>query len=162
MKTKPKTQKEQFAPVPSRAQTDKRLTGAHHRLLQTIAYHDRFGYNGQGCSASHRRIAAITDMHFSTVTKGIAELVVLGYVRSEKSGRDGRERIYHVIYNDDDAAVFQTSHNHKIMASSQNYVANSKKIDGQGGLLSIENSKQSDGPIYSPKGNIKNGAGIEL
>ena len=123
--------KPRFAPVPARAMSDSRLAAAHHRVLQAIADHHRLGVNGVGCTASHRRLADITGLHFTTVTKKIADLILYGYVVAKKSGKDGRRRIYHVVYNDEDAAVSDGAPTLRQYRTATNSVADNSAIGGE-------------------------------
>jgi len=138
-----------FAPVPFRAFADSRLRGAHFQLLGAIAMHDRMGASGHGCTATHRRLSKLTKLHQTTVTKGIGELIILGYVLAEKSAWDGRRRVYHIVYTDDDFAAFAITSDVKSMAGKPESVAESGEIGGR--RVHLRDWKCSDSPdaIYS-------------
>ena len=138
-----------FAPVPFRAFADSRLRGAHFQLLGAVAMHDRMGASGHGCTASHRRIAQITGLHLTTVTKGIGELIILGYVLAEKSKRDGRRRICHIIYNADDFVAFALNADVKSVAGKPGSVAEREEFGGRRVRLRDWKCSDSPGAIYS-------------
>ena len=162
MQKTPKKPKELFAPVPISAIADKRLTALDHRVLEAVAYHDRFGRNGIGCSATHKRIAMLVGAHITNVTKSIARLISLGYLVSQKSGRDGRRRIYHVVYNDEDSEAFDGASTNKNMAISSKLLVHEQPIAGAEDSSSDWKNRDSAWTIYSHKGQYKNtGSGTE-
>ncbi len=142
--------KQRFAPVPSRALSDSRLTALDHRVLEAIACHDRFSRNGIGCSASHKRIGALVGAHLTNVSKSIAKLIRFGYLTAHKSGGDGRRRIYQVIYNDEDANVFASDFTNRKLARHAKFQAESNEIDGADKPLNPCKELTSNTVIYSP------------
>jgi hypothetical protein len=89
----------QYAAIPQRALGDIRLNASHWRVLATIAAHDRFGKNGTGCYASHRKLSAMASVNYNNLSTLIGELVFFGYVTKERGNLNRRMRVYRVIYH---------------------------------------------------------------
>jgi hypothetical protein len=100
---------ERFGAIPFRAFGDRRIHGLPLAILGVIAAHDCFGKNGQGCTASHRRLADLASCRREAVTHALGLLEEYGYVQAEVHPRDGRKRTYKVIYNDQDRIAFRPS-----------------------------------------------------
>src|SRR5262249_37568716 len=92
--------KTQFAALPLRALSDADLSGSHFRLLATIAYHDRFGKNGQGCYATQATLSRISGIHVTNIPKLAANLVRWGYLDMSRNEMDRRLVTYRVRYDD--------------------------------------------------------------
>ena len=91
-----------FAPIPPRAIGDKRLTGSHFRVLAAIAMHDRLSMSrkaGQGCWASNKRLAELTNLNYSNLSTALIQLGEWGYLNREPHPLNKRTRIYRVIYD---------------------------------------------------------------
>jgi hypothetical protein len=100
-----------YSPVPLRAYRDAELTALDLRVLAAIAAHDRFNANGQACWASNERLAEIGGCHVKSVPRSIRRLLERGYLKDlgAKPGKQrSRSRFLTVIYNEHDAAAFQT------------------------------------------------------
>jgi DNA-binding MarR family transcriptional regulator len=97
---KDRLRKELFAPLPIRAISDQRLSGRHLRVLAAIAYHDRFGRNGQGCWAGRRRLAAEAGIAGTHVSNMLSDLRSWAYIKSERHPMNRRTTIHRVIYDD--------------------------------------------------------------
>jgi len=111
--------KAQYAPIPISAMGDTRLGAAHHRLLQAIAYHDRFGKNGSGCYATHGTLAEMAKLNRVTVVTALGELVAFGYVDAIRSASDLRKRTYRVIYDGVEVCSRQTTESGASICSPQ-------------------------------------------
>ncbi len=98
--------KPQFAPLPMRACSDRRLYGLPMALLAIIAAHDRFNSNGQGCWASRARLAELAQCDQRYVSEVLGRLEDLGYIASQAAPEDRRRRIYTVLYTDEDQSAF--------------------------------------------------------
>lgn len=103
--------KELFAPLPARALKDTRLTARHFRVLAAVAFHDRFGKNGQGCWAGRKRLALETDCSETHVSDALGDLRALGYITSSPHPMNRRTKVHRVLYNDDDLAMSVSVHN---------------------------------------------------
>jgi hypothetical protein len=68
-------------------------------LLGIIAAHDRFGRNGQGCWASHKRLAELVGCRREAVTLALGILQERGYVSVAVDEQDARRRVYSVVYD---------------------------------------------------------------
>lgn len=142
---------ERYAPVPTRAVTDSRLTATELRTLAVIAAHDQFQRNGQGCYASHTRLVEILNVHMTTLVKAIIRLIELGYVRGNKREGDRRFRVYTVLYTPDDEAAFSARLKQEYSdANGQSMVTNSP-IDGFVQDVTNGNHSSTPPPIYSSK-----------
>ncbi|WP_370336461.1 MarR family transcriptional regulator [Parvularcula marina] len=96
-----------FAPIPFRAIGDERLSRAHFSVLGAIAAHDQLGQSRQGCIARRDRIAFLADLHPSTVSKAVDDLLKFEYISQTQHPKDRRRRAFRVIYNDEDRASFK-------------------------------------------------------
>lgn len=96
-----------YAPVPSRALADRGLSKGMLHMLIAVAAHDRLGANGQGCWASHRRLAELTGYSVSHVNEYLTALRRMGYLSVKQGNDDRRRRIYSVVYSDEDRAVMR-------------------------------------------------------
>jgi len=145
---------ERFGPVPTRVITDTRFTLLDLKVLVAVACHDQFNRNGRGCYASHKRLAVLIGAHPTSIAKSIARLIAHGYISSEKQKRDGRLRIYFVVYNAEDEATFLGRHStHQLPRPKQKMVSNAQ-IDGAREQVSHGNHSQTQCVIYSHNGNI--------
>jgi len=93
--------KEGWCPIPSRAMADDRLTRTHWRLLSAIASHDRFSgqRNGAGCYASQQTLAREANIHLTNIGPYAADLLELGYIRTDRHPEDRSRLVYRVIYD---------------------------------------------------------------
>lgn len=96
--------KDHFAPLPTRAIADTRLTGTDLRALAAICQHDRFGRKrgSPGCYAARDRLAALCGVNASNLSSAISKLERLGYIVRERRQGNGRQFAYYVIYSDED------------------------------------------------------------
>jgi hypothetical protein len=94
-----------FAAIPVRAIGDTRLSATDHRVLQAIAYHDRFGRNGCGCYADPRKLAKLVGVRPAHWSRHTNRLLEFGYIEIEVSVSDRRRREYTVIYDDVEAGA---------------------------------------------------------
>lgn len=96
-----------FAPLPPRAIADDRLSGLDLRVLACIALHDRMSgklKKGQGCTAGNRTLATEIGCDYSRLSACITKLGTLGYVEKTAHPLNRRQRVYRVIYTDDDSS----------------------------------------------------------
>jgi hypothetical protein len=99
-----------FGAIPFRALRDKRLVGVPIVVLGIIAAHDRFGRNGQGCTASQGRLAELAGCRRETINAAITLLDQLEYIVCGLNAKTGRRQSYSVVYNNaDDNAAFRTA-----------------------------------------------------
>jgi hypothetical protein len=97
-----------YGAIPFRALRDRELAGVPLALLGIIAAHDRFGRNGQGCWASHKRLAELVGCRREAVTLALGILLERGYVSMAVDEQDARRRVYSVVYdNEADSEAFQ-------------------------------------------------------
>lgn len=101
---KPKIKKPNvaFGPIPVRAAMDMRLGNWHWRVLTVICFHDRLGYNGQGCNVGRKRIAAASANAETHVSNAVSDLERWGYITVVLDEVDERKKSYHVVYTDQD------------------------------------------------------------
>ena len=92
-----------YSPTPARAIGDKTLTGEDLRVLMALAAHDRFGANGQGCYASHPRLAALVGCHIKSLSRSLNTLIAKRYITAKPHPLNGRLRVYSVTYTEFDA-----------------------------------------------------------
>ncbi len=98
------TSEQQFAALPVRACSDKRLTGGHWRVLRIIAYHDRFNRNNRGCYIKHQKMAEMIGSSRSSVTEWLRDLLAWGYLGTLRpQTSDGRRAAYTVLYDEPSA-----------------------------------------------------------
>jgi DNA-binding MarR family transcriptional regulator len=64
---------------------------------------------GQGCRASHQRLAEMTGLNLSTISTTIKDLAGWGYITGEMHPINHRTRVYRVTYNDQDLAAAKRS-----------------------------------------------------
>lgn len=152
MAKKSQDRQERFAPVPSRALSDTRLSALELRTLAVIAAHDQFKRNGQGCYASHSRLAGIVRAHITNLTKAISRLIEFGYVGSMKRASDRRFRVYWILYTPEDESTFLGSKHRKEECSKKRSMVDAAAIDGPDTPVTHGNHSQTQDPIYSPKG----------
>jgi hypothetical protein len=93
-------QERYFAGIPLRVWLDRRLTRRHLIVLGIIAAHDQFNANGQGCTASQRRIAELAGYYETHVSAAIGDLRDWGYLTSELRGR-GRQRVHRIVWQNE-------------------------------------------------------------
>ena len=103
--------KEQFAALPVRISSDTRLSASHFRILTTIAYHDRFGRNGIGCTAGQEKLSETTSIHYTNIHRLTVDLQNWGYLKIHRSPSDRRRRVYRVIYDEGPKDVGQSTNN---------------------------------------------------
>jgi hypothetical protein len=99
-----KKQNAAFGPIPVRASMDMRLGNWHWRVLCIVCFHDRLGYNGQGCSIGRKRMAKLAVCSETHVSDAVSDLERWGYLMASRDDFDERKRVYRVIYNDQDWA----------------------------------------------------------
>ena len=97
-----------FAPLPTRALKDERLTRDHMRALGIVARHDGFGRNGTGCYAGDKTLAAEIGLSETAVKALIADLSALEYVHHRPHPTRTGLRVLRVMYTDADRAVLRT------------------------------------------------------
>ena len=85
--------------IPARAMSDAALTGLSFRVLMAIAWHDRFNRNGRGCYASQETLARECDTHRKSLYDAITLLKKRGYITEAPDPKDGRRRVYRVVYH---------------------------------------------------------------
>ena len=90
-----------YGAIPFRALRDKRLAGIPLAVLGILAAHDRFGRNGQGCTASQGRLAELVGCHRQTINEAIVLLDQLGYITCTLHGRAQRRSGYSVVYDNE-------------------------------------------------------------
>jgi len=113
--------KKQFSPIPIRAFGDTRLTASQHRLLGAISYHDRFTSNGYGCTAGHEKLSEETGIHYTNISKFIAELHNWGYITIRPRLTDRRRHEYRVVYDDEPKIVGQPANNDGEKVGEENH-----------------------------------------
>ena len=89
-----------FAAIPLRAIGDGQLGASHYKVLAAIAWHDRFGANGQGCWTSIKTLAGETGLDLTTVSDCTGHLARWGYLTKSQHPFDRRRTVYSVIYQD--------------------------------------------------------------
>jgi DNA-binding MarR family transcriptional regulator len=102
---------EQFGAIPVRAFGDTRLSAVDFRVMGAIAYFDRLGRNGAGCFVDPRKLAELASVDYTHVNRHTRRLQDFGYLEIERSATDRRRRVYSLIYNEDRAAVANSSDN---------------------------------------------------
>lgn len=96
-------QKAVFAPLPTRAIGDKRLTATHFHILGAIAAHDRMSGprdKGAGCYASNKTLADRANVNYANFSTAVNELGRWGYIEAAPHPLNKRTRVYRVIYDD--------------------------------------------------------------
>lgn len=101
------TRSEHFAAIPMRAFGDERLKLRHFHVLGVVAIHDRFGANGTGCYANHRRLAQMARCDYTTLSKAMADPGSWGFLEAKPHPLNKRLRVYRVLYTDADIAYFK-------------------------------------------------------
>jgi len=96
-----------FAPIPARAMADEALSALDLRVLAALAAHDRFGANGIGCYASHKRLAALVRCHLKSLSRSLRTLAEHGYIDAAPHPLNKRTRVYRVRYTGADEAVMK-------------------------------------------------------
>lgn len=102
-KTKTAEQRTFFAPLPTRAIADPRLSALHFRVLACIAYHDRMANRrktGGGCWASHKTLCDEIGCNYTNFSTAITQLGEFGYLTRRVHPLNKKLRIYNVIYED--------------------------------------------------------------
>lgn len=101
--------KDHYAPLPMRAITDRRMKGAHFRVLAAICAHDRLSVSrrGQGCWASNRTLAAECGVNYTNLSTTIRDLGIWNYVRSEPHPLNKRTRVLRINYTAEDKTALQ-------------------------------------------------------
>ncbi|MEM7222997.1 MAG: MarR family transcriptional regulator [Pseudomonadota bacterium] len=97
--------KVQYAPMPVEAGRDMRLSRNDFAVLMAIAYRDRFGKNGMGCTLGFRKLAEEAGVDPSHLSRHTRRLEELGYITVTKSATDKRRRSYSVVYSTANEAV---------------------------------------------------------
>ncbi len=97
-----------FAPLPTRAVRDARLTNEHFRVLGMVARHDGLGRNGTGCYAGLRTLAKETGLTVEAVEQAIADLEAWQYLYARPNQRNQDRTSLRVMYTDEDRAVMPT------------------------------------------------------
>jgi DNA-binding MarR family transcriptional regulator len=93
------TKKELFAPIPVRAMNDLRLSPRHFRALMAVAFHDRFGRNGQGCWVGRKQLAKEAGCDETNFSHALSDLRLFGYIKSEEHPLSRRMKVHRVIYD---------------------------------------------------------------
>ncbi len=88
-----------YGAIPFRAFRDKHLAGVPLALLGVIAAHDRFGRNGQGCTANQSRLAELIGCRREAINAAVGVLDALGYITCGLDEKTGRRRSYSVRYD---------------------------------------------------------------
>ncbi|XNY07199.1 hypothetical protein ACMFL9_27395 [Sinorhizobium meliloti] len=96
--------KTHFIPMPVRALQDDKLSAVDLRVLGAVAYHDRLGKNGRGCFAAQATLAAMARCDIRSVKRSLQHLEKQKHIIIEKSDKDGRQRIYRIVYEIGDKA----------------------------------------------------------
>jgi hypothetical protein len=91
-----------FGPIPVRASMDMRLGNWHWRVLCVVCFHDRLGYNGQGCNIGRKRMASASACSETHVSDAVSDLERWGYITIGRDELDELKRVYRVIYSDQD------------------------------------------------------------
>ncbi len=112
--------KEQFGAIPVRAFSDGRLSASHFRLLGTIAYFDRFGRNGYGCIAGHRKLSETAAIHYTNIGRLRDNLENWGYLNIQPNPLNRRRRVYRVIYYEKQKVVGRSTNNDGAIVGEQN------------------------------------------
>lgn len=102
-KTKTAEQRTFFAPLPTRAIADPRLSALHFRVLACIAYHDRMANRrktGGGCWASHKTLCDEIGCNYTNFSTAITQLGEFGYLTRRVHPLNKKLRIYNVIYEE--------------------------------------------------------------
>ena len=133
---------ELFAALPRRAIGDNRLSARHFRVLAAVAYHDRFGRNGQGCWAGRKRLAAMAGCSLTHTSDALSDLRRFGYVVSQPHPMNRRTMVHRVIYDEsnrsqirDPLAEAPTADRSRLQVE-QVPSQNSKSLNGNGNDLS--------------------------
>jgi len=79
-----------FTPVPLEALSDRELKLTDLRVLGRIAYHDRFGRNGMGCTASYTSIGKALGIERASVSRSVRKLCDAGYILADVDPEDRR------------------------------------------------------------------------
>ncbi len=106
-KAKLGAQRYDFAPLPTRALKDSRLTGEHLRALGIVARHDGFGRNGTGCYAGDKTLAAEIGLTEGAIRVLLADLFAMEYVHQRPHPTRTGLRVLRVMYTDADRAVLR-------------------------------------------------------
>ncbi len=136
----PRSRKPKFAPGPVRAIGDRRLTETHLRVILAIALHDRLSQhrkNGQGCWASHRKLAELCNINYTNLSTAIRELGELGYLSAQPHHLNKRRRVYRVIYDDSLPEGEQSESTNSLSVDKQS------TVDGRNNSL-IESRKAAE------------------
>ena len=138
------SRKEIFAPIPLRAVSDMRLSARHLRVLAAIAYHDRFGRNGQGCWAGRKRLAVETGISGTHVSDMLSDLRIFGYITSDRHPMNLRTIVHRVLYDEskrsqigDPLQTSDRSHSRDEQVPSQNANVLEKNGKGVSNILGI-------------------------
>ena len=115
--------------MPTAATTDTRLTARHYRLLAAIAWHDRGGANGRGCTASQSTLARWAQVQRPAVTKLLRELIEWGHVAVIVDGGQGRKSEICVVYRDPTGIEYGAS-------SEAEHVLRTVHVDSANGTVS--------------------------
>jgi len=100
-----------FSPIPFRAITDRRLKRADLAVLGVIAVHDRFNTNGRGCYVARDRLVFLTGLSVGAFSRSVSKLLELGYISAQRGPKDGRRRVFRVIYTKEDGFLFSKKSN---------------------------------------------------
>lgn len=97
-----------FAPVPLGALTDRNLKLTDIRVLGRIAYHDRFGRNGMGCTASYTAIGKALGIERASVSRSVRRLVENEWILHDVDPNDRRKVQLWVNYEIVDSPANET------------------------------------------------------
>ncbi|HEY0148657.1 MAG TPA: hypothetical protein VGB70_06595 [Allosphingosinicella sp.] len=95
------TRRPPHAALPARCLVDRYFTLLHYRTLHCIALHDRMSTvtgKGQGCTLGRDKMRALIGCDNTSLSKALSHLREEGYIAEERCPRDGRNKIYRVLY----------------------------------------------------------------
>ena len=137
-------QERYFAGIPLRVWLDRRLTRRHIIVLGIIAAHDQFDANGQGCTASQRRIAELAGCYETHVSEMVRDLRDWEYITSELRGR---QRVHRIVWKNAVDRCFwaptrKTNTSHGREASEDDtYRTRDKHLQFGGSILTVFDQK---------------------
>jgi DNA-binding MarR family transcriptional regulator len=78
---------------------DLKLSPRHFRALMAVAFHDRFGRNGQGCWVGRKQLAKEAGCDETNFSHALSDLRLFGYIKSEEHPLSRRMKVHRVIYD---------------------------------------------------------------
>jgi hypothetical protein len=160
-----------FGPIPVRASMDMRLGNWHWRVLCVVCFHDRLGYNGQGCNIGRKRMASASACSETHVSDAVSDLERWGYITIGRDELDERKRVYRVIYSDQDwkcmgitlqnrSTVMDLSEQNRSIETSDRSIEPPRKVHGEN-AKSLADKGGSDPNIlrykYKEEGSVEEG-----